>query len=50
MEVMLDGRANALVGAVQDAEDPQANVKVDPDEFQPGGDDEYAVYNLSGKS
>ena len=49
MEVMLDGRANALVGAVQDAEDPQANVKVDPDEFQPGRDDEYAVYNLSGQ-
>jgi signal transduction histidine kinase len=49
MEVMLDGRANSLIGAVQDAEDLQDNVKVDPGEFQPGRDDEYAVYNLSGQ-
>jgi signal transduction histidine kinase len=49
LETMLSGRADSLIGAVQDAEDPQNNVKVDPDEFQPGRDDEYAVYNPAGQ-
>ena len=49
LEVMLNGRADSLIGAVQDAEDLEDNVKVDPDEFQSGSDDEYAVYNPAGQ-
>jgi signal transduction histidine kinase len=49
LDVMLHGRTDSLIGAVQDAEDPQDNVKVDPEEFSPGRDDLYAVYDPAGK-
>jgi hypothetical protein len=45
LDATLGGRSDSLVGAVQDAEDPADNVKVDPDEFSPPSIDEYAVYN-----
>ncbi len=49
LDETLGGRADSLIGAVQDAEDPQDNVKIDPDEFSPPPSDEYAVYNPDGK-
>lgn len=49
MGVMLNGRADSLIGAIQDAEDPDDNVMVNPQEFQPGHDDQYAVYSQEGK-
>ncbi|HEX4286242.1 MAG TPA: ATP-binding protein [Terracidiphilus sp.] len=48
LDATLAGRSDSLVGAVQDAEDPQDNVKVDPDEFATPAGDEYAVYNPDG--
>lgn len=49
MDVALEGRADALIGAVQDAEDPEDNVKVDPAEFKPPSTDIFAVYSQSGR-
>lgn len=49
LDASLGGRADSLLGAVQDAEDPQDNVKIDPDEFSPPASDEYAVYNADGR-
>jgi signal transduction histidine kinase len=49
LDMMLHGRTDSLIGAVQDAEDPQDNVMVDPEEFSPGRDDEYAVFDPAGK-
>lgn len=45
----LQGRSDSLIGAVQDAEDPEDNVKVDPEEFSPGKGEEFAVYNPNGR-
>ena len=49
LDVALTGRSDSLIGAVQDAEDPQDNVKVDPEEFSPLPGDEFAVYNPDGR-
>src|SRR5579863_1359300 len=49
LDETLGGRADSLIGAVQDAEDPQDNVKIDHDEFSPPSSDEYAVYNPDGR-
>lgn len=49
LDATLTGRSDSLVGAVQDAEDPQDNVMVDPDEFAPSAGDEYAVFNPDGR-
>lgn len=49
LDETLGGRADSLIGAVQDAEDPQDNVKIDPDEFSPLASEEYAVYNPDGR-
>ena len=46
MDVSLQGRTDSLIGAVQDAEDPEDNVTIDFEEFSPNRDDEYAVYSL----
>lgn len=46
VDVSLQGRADSLIGAVQDAEDPQDNVMIDFEEFAPGRYDKFAVYNL----
>jgi signal transduction histidine kinase len=49
LDVALKGRSDSLIGAVQDAEDPEDNVKVDPEEFAAAPDDEFAVYNPGGR-
>ncbi len=48
LDEMLQGRSDSLIGAVQDAEDPGDNVKVDPAEFKLPRGDAYAVYNPNG--
>lgn len=45
LDVSLRGRSDSLIGAVQDAEDPEDRVKVDPEEFSPSPSDVYAVYS-----
>lgn len=47
-DVMLRGRADSLMGAVQDAEDPEDNVTVDPTELVLPKQDAYKVVNPSG--
>lgn len=48
LDLSLQGRSDSLIGAIQDAEDPQDSVKIDPEEFTPAPDDEFAVYNPNG--
>ena len=48
-DVMLHGRSDSLLGAVQDAEDPEDNVTVDPAELHLPRKDVYAVYNQGGR-
>ena len=49
LDATLQGRSDSLIGAVQDAEDPEDNVKIDPEEFSPHKGDEFAVYNFDGR-
>ena len=49
LDTTLQGRSDSLIGAVQDAEDPQDNVMVDPEEFSPGKGEQFAVYNADGR-
>ncbi len=46
---MLQGRSDSLLGAVQDAEDPEDNVTIDPVELRLPSNDVYAVYNRGGR-
>ncbi len=48
-DVMLNGRSDSLLGAVQDAEDPDDNVTIDPTELRLPKSDVYAVYNQGGR-
>lgn len=48
-DVMLRGRADSLLGAVQDAEDPEDNVTVDPTELVLPKQDAYEVVSPSGR-
>ena len=48
-DVMLQGRSDSLLGAVQDAEDPDDNVTIDPAELRVSAEDVYAVYNMGGR-
>jgi signal transduction histidine kinase len=48
-DVMLRGRADSLLGAVQDAEDPDDNVTVDPTELTLPPQDAYEVLSPSGR-
>jgi signal transduction histidine kinase len=48
-DVMLRGRADSLLGAVQDAEDPEDNVTVDPTELALPAQDVYEVLNPAGR-
>ena len=48
-DVMLRGRADSLLGAVQDAEDPEDNVTVDPTELVLPLQDVYEVVSPSGR-
>ena len=49
VDVAIQGRADSLIGAVQDADDPGAHLMVDPQEFKPPSSDVYAVYSLDGQ-
>src|SRR3974390_214782 len=49
LDVALEGRADSVIGAVQDAEDPEDTVKVDPAEFSPPSTDVYAVFSEAGQ-
>ncbi len=48
-DVMLQGRSDSLLGAVQDAEDPEDNVTIDPAELNLPPAHVYAVYNQGGR-
>ncbi len=48
-DVMLRGRADSVLGAVQDAEDPEDSVAVDPTELTLPKRDAYLVLSPSGK-
>lgn len=48
-DVMLQGRSDSLLGAVQDAEDPEDNVTIDPTELRVPREDVWAVYNFGGR-
>jgi hypothetical protein len=45
----MQGRSDSLIGTAQDAEDPLESGKIDPGEFSPGPNDEFAVFNADGK-
>ena len=49
LDVSLQGRSDSLIGAVQDSEDPEDRVKIDPEEFSPPGSDVYAVYSADNR-
>ena len=49
LDVQLQGRSDSLLGSVQDAEDPDDNVTVDPAELKLPTEDTYAVYNQSSR-
>ena len=49
LDVSLQGRSDSLLGAIQDAEDPDDNVTIDPTELKLPEDDVYAVYNQGGR-
>ena len=48
-DTRLQGRSDSLLGAIQDAEDPDDNVTIDPAELRLPEDDVYAVYNQGGR-
>ena len=48
-DMMLRGRADSLMGAVQDAEDPEDNVTVDPTELVVPTQDVYEVLSPTGR-
>lgn len=48
LDLSIQGRSDSLIGAIQDTEDPQDSVKIDPEEFTPRPGDEFAVYNPNG--
>ena len=48
-DTRLQGRSDSLLGAVQDAEDPEDNVTIDPVELKLPDEDTYAVYNSGGR-
>jgi signal transduction histidine kinase len=48
-DVMLRGRADSVLGAVQDVEDPEDNVAVDPTELALPNQDAYEVLSPSGR-
>lgn len=48
-EAMLRGRADTVLGAVQDAEDPGDNIMLDRADLHLPGDDIYEVYDVRGR-
>ncbi len=49
MDVMLKGRSDSLLGAIQDAENPDDDVEIDPTELSVPAEDLYAVYQQGGR-
>jgi signal transduction histidine kinase len=49
LDQQITGRSDSLMGAIQDAEDPEDNITIDPAEVHVMRDDRYAVYSESGK-
>ena len=49
VEIALEGRADSLFGAVQDAEDTGAHVELDPREMRLPTGDAFAVYDMDGR-
>ncbi|GAA3768399.1 sensor histidine kinase [Terriglobus aquaticus] len=49
LDVQVEGRADSLLGAVQDAEDVDASVTIDPAELKLPPRDIFAVYNQGGR-
>ena len=48
-DVVLQGRSDSLLGAIQDVEDPNDNVAIDPAELSLPREDVYAVYSPEGR-
>lgn len=48
-DTRVQGRSDSLLGAIQDAEDPDDNVEIDPAELNVPTEDVYAVYNQGGR-
>ena len=49
LDAQIQGRSDSLLGAVQDAEDVDANVTIDPTELKLQPTDVFAVYNQGGR-
>ncbi len=49
-DVRLQGRSDSLLGAIQDAEDPDSTVRVDPAELKLPDEDVFAVYAQAERS
>lgn len=49
-DVMLQGRSDSVLGAIQDVGDTDDHVSIDPTELRVPADDAFAVYNLSANS
>jgi signal transduction histidine kinase len=47
-DVRLQGRSDSLLGAIQDAEDPDSTVRIDPAELKLPDEDVFAVYSRGG--
>jgi signal transduction histidine kinase len=49
LDIMIQGRSDSLLGSIQDAEDPDDNVIIDPAELVIPREDVYAVYASDGR-
>jgi signal transduction histidine kinase len=49
LDIMIQGRSDSLLGSIQDAEDPDDNVIIDPAELVIPREDVYAVYAGDGR-
>ena len=49
LDAQIQGRSDSLLGAVQDAEDPDANVTIDSSELKLPPQDVFGVYNQGGR-
>jgi signal transduction histidine kinase len=49
LDVRLQGHSDSLLGAIQDAEDAESTVQVDPKELRIPHEDVFAVYNQGGQ-
>ena len=49
LDVQIAGHNDSLLGAIQDAEDPEDNIVLDPQELRLPPEDRYAVYTEGGR-